>query len=133
MLVVICCPCCSSYVATAGPCLLLGGLPSPFAIISTLLTSSISMLCNTHVFYGLHVLVLHSLHEAQTIRCNRISTALTMGTAAPVFAMKKTSVPVSRNTRLVGQSPKTRPTNTHVVHTHMCCSLMTSKACRGRT
>ena len=34
------------------------------------------------------------------------------------------SVPVSksRNTRLVGRSPRPRQTNTHVVRTYMCCS-----------
>ena len=41
--------------------------------------------------------------------------------AAPAFAMKKRSMPVlkSRNTRLVGRSPMSHPTNTHVAHTRM--------------
>ena len=142
MLVLVCCPCCSSYVATAGLSLLLGGLPSPLAISSILLTSQISMLCNTHVLYCLRVHVLHSLCDARTIRCNCISTAVPIGVAkatvaAPVFAMKRTSVPVSKshNTRLVGRNPTTHPANTHIVRTHMCCSSMTvtSKACRGQT
>ena len=98
------------------------------------------MLCNTHVLYGLRVHVLHSLREAQTIRGKCISIAVAIGVAevdmaAPVFAMKKTSVPVSmsHNMHLVGQNPMTCPANTHLVRTHMCCSSMTSKACRGRT
>ena len=118
-----------------------GWLAFPLTIISILLTSGIFMLCNTHVLYGLRVRVLHSLREARMIRCNCISIAVAIGAAraamaAPVFAMKKMSVPVSksRNTRLVGRSPTTRLNNTHVVHTHMCCSsmTMTSKACRGQ-
>ena len=67
-----------------------GWLAFPLAIISTLLVSRISMLCNTHVLYGLRVHVLHSLCEARMIRFNCISIAVAIGAAgaamaAPVF------------------------------------------------